>query len=156
MEKIDLEIAKRLSKNARTPFSHIAKQLNLFTAYVIERYKKLKESGFFIRSSITVDMEKLGYPANTMILIKTVGPKIMGIHKRILEIPNVIVLTKIIGEWDLLAIIPLASFKDLFEIEKQLGAISGIEKFQIKINPQFPKWPINFSIPLDCALSNNV
>ncbi len=91
-----------------------------------------------------------------MILIKTVGPKIMGIHKRILEIPNVIVLTKIIGEWDLLAIIPLASFKDLFEIEKQLGAISGIEKFQIKINPQFPKWPINFSIPLDCALSNNV
>lgn len=149
MKAIDLKIANTLSQNARTPFSSIAKQANRSTAYVIERYKKLKESGFFIKSSITVDLEKLGYPADVLISIKTkAGTELTEIHKDILEIPNVIILGKVISEYNMLAIIPLESFKDLFETKKQFGTIKGIENFQIKIIPQFPKWPINFAIPL--------
>ncbi len=67
MDKIDREIAKTLSQNARTPFSAIAKKLKTSTSQVIKKYKKLKENNFFLRSSITVDPKKLGYRANAMI-----------------------------------------------------------------------------------------
>jgi Lrp/AsnC family transcriptional regulator for asnA, asnC and gidA len=158
METIDLQIANSLSQNARTPFSSIAKKFNKSTAYIIERYKKLKERGFFIKSSITVDLEKLGYPANALVFIKTRGgTEDTEIRKHILEIPNVIVLARLIGEYDKLAVIPLESFKDLFETQKQFGTIEGIEDFQIKIISQFSKWPINFAIPLEnMVLNSNV
>ena len=144
MKKTDREIAKILTNDARTPFSTIANQINRSTAFVINRHAKLREKGLFIYSSITLDLKKLGYQANAMIYVRVkVGTKISDIHRRLLEIPNIISLTKIIGSWDMLAIIPLASFKELFTIEKQLRAINGIEKIQININPPFTKWPVN-------------
>lgn len=148
INKIDLGLIKKLLQNSRTPFSHIAKQLNVSTAYIIERYKKLKESGFFVRSSITVNMEKLGYPAFATIYLRTSGTKIMDTYNRIFELKNVIVLGKVIGEWDLFVIIPLASFKDLFEIERKIAKINEIEKTQIKIIPSPRKWPLNLSVAL--------
>ncbi|WNZ28763.1 MAG: Lrp/AsnC family transcriptional regulator [Candidatus Bathyarchaeota archaeon] len=144
MKKTDREIAKILTNDARTPFSYIANHLNKSTAFVINRYAKLKEKGLFIRSSITLDLKKLGYQANAMVYITAkIGTKISDVHRAASEIPNVISLTKIIGSCDMLAIIPLASFTDLFTIEKQLRTINGIEKIQININPPFTKWPAN-------------
>jgi Lrp/AsnC family transcriptional regulator for asnA, asnC and gidA len=144
MKKTDRQIAKMLTTDARTPFSTIANEINRSTAFVINRYAKLKEKGLFIYSSITLDLKKLGYQANAMIYMRVkVGSKISDIHHKISEIPNLISLTKIIGSWDMLAIIPLASFKELFTIEKQLRSINGIEKIQININPPFTKWPAN-------------
>ena len=148
IDKIDLEIAKELSKDSRTPFSHIAKRLNISTAYVINKYNKLKKSGLIVRSSVTVNMQKLGYPAFAIVYVSIVGTKIKDIYRSIFEIPNVIVLGKIIGEWDLLGIIPLESFADLFEIERQFGTINGIDKFFIKVTPSAPAWPMNLSIAL--------
>lgn len=144
MKKTDREIAKILTSDARTPFSYIAKRLNRSTAFVINRYAKLKEKGLFISSSITLDLKKLGYQANAMVYITVkIGSKISDVHRAVSEIPNVISLTKIIGNCDMLAIIPLASFKDLFTIEKQLRNINGIDKIIININPPFTKWPAN-------------
>ena len=121
MNNIDLQIAKRLSQNARTPFSAIAKELNISTSHAIKKYKKLIEKKYFLRSSITIDPRKLGYKANTMIYIKrSLATKIADIEKRILNFPNVIKLVKTLGEWDMLAIIPLTVFEELFEIEKNL------------------------------------
>jgi len=80
MKKTDREIAKILANNARTPFSSIAKQLNRSTAYVINRYSKLKDEGLFIRSTITLNQKKLGYQANAMVYITTrVGTKITDV-----------------------------------------------------------------------------
>lgn len=149
MDKIDREIARILSKNARTPFSRIAKKVKISTSQVIKRYKNMKENGVFLKSSITIDPKKLGYQANAMIYIKTaLGTKFVDIHKKILRIPNVIMLGKVMGECDLLAIIPVRTFEDLFGIEKQLRGVDGIERFHINTNPPFSSWPFNFFAPL--------
>ncbi|MEJ2127173.1 MAG: AsnC family transcriptional regulator [Candidatus Bathyarchaeota archaeon] len=144
MKKTDREIAKMLTNNARKPFSNIAAKIGKSTAFVINRYAKLKEKGLFTSSSITIDLKKLGYQANAMIYMRIkVGSKISEIYRKISQIPNIVNITKIVGIWDIFAIIPLASFKELFTIEKQLRSINGIEKIQININPPFTKWPVN-------------
>ncbi len=144
MKKTDREIARMLTNDARKPFSNIAAEIGKSTAFVINRYAKLKEKGLFTSSSITIDVKKLGYQANAMIYMRIkVGSKISEIYRKISEIPNIINITKILGSWDMLAIIPLASFKEFFTIEKQLRSINEIEKIQININPPFTKWPAN-------------
>lgn len=149
MDKVDRKIVKMLSENARVPFSTIAKKLNISTSSVIKRYKNLKKCKLFIKSSITVDPKKLGYKANAMIYVTTsLGTKFTDIQKKILEVPNVILLSKVLGECDLLVVIPVSSFEELFELEKHFRKIAGIEKFVVNTNPPFPSWPFNFFTPL--------
>ena len=149
MNKVDREIAGILAQDARTPFSTIAKKVKVSTSQVIKKYKKLKENRFFLRSSITIDPKKLGYKANAMVYIKTaLGTNVSDIHTRILGIPNVIILGKIIGECDLLAVVPVTSFEELFEVDKQFREIDGVEKVQVNANPPFPSWPFDFFAPL--------
>jgi DNA-binding Lrp family transcriptional regulator len=149
MNKIDRQITKILSQNSRTPFSAIAKKVNMSTSHTIKTYKKLVDKRYFLSSSITIDTRKLGYKANAMIYIKRSLPtKIADIHRRVLMLPNVITLVRILGEWDMLAVIPLTAFEELFEIEKTFSSIKGIEKIQIKINPPFQHWPFDFFAPL--------
>jgi len=145
MNKIDREIARILSQNARVPFSTVAKKVKISTSQAIKKYRKLKENRLFLKSSITVDPKKLGYQANAMIYIKTaLGTKVVDIHKKILGIPNVIMLGKVMGECDLFAVVPVASFEELFELDRQFREIDGIEKVQVNTNPPFPSWPFNF------------
>ena len=149
MNKIDREIARMLSQDARVPFSTVAKKVKISTSQVIKRYKKLKENGLFLKSAITIDPKKLGYQANAMIYIKTaLGTKFAEIHKRILEIPNVIILSKVMGECDMLATVPVASFEELFDLDRQFRKIHGVETIQVNTNPPFPNWPFNFLAPL--------
>jgi len=53
-------------------------------------------------------------------------------------------LGKVMGECDLLAVVPVASFKELFELDRQFREIDGIEKVQVNTNPPFTSWPFNF------------
>jgi Lrp/AsnC family transcriptional regulator for asnA, asnC and gidA len=148
MSNIDRQIAKILSQNARTPFSVIAKELNISTSHAIKTYKKLIEKKYFLGSSITIDPRKLGYKANAMIYIKrSVATNITDFQKSILNVPNVITLVKTLGEWDKLAIIPLNTFEELFDIEKEFATIKGIKKIEVKINPPFAHWPFDFLAP---------
>ena len=149
MDKVDREIAKIMPHNARVPLNYIAKKLNKSTSYIISRYDKLRESRLFAGSSIRVNLKKLGYPANAMVYVTTsIGTKISDVHRCILKVPNVIILVKIIGDCDLMAVVPLRSFKDLFELEKRFRAIEGIEKIQINVNPPFVAYPVSFFTPL--------
>lgn len=149
MDKVNREIVGALAQDARTPFSAIAKKIKISTSQVIKKYKDLKEDNFFLRSSITVDPKKLGYKANAMVYIKTaLGTKVGDIHERILRIPNVIILGKIIGECDLFAVVPVASFEELFDLDRQFREIEGVEKLQVNVNPPFPSWPFDFFAPL--------
>ncbi|MEJ2242886.1 MAG: hypothetical protein P8Y18_12225, partial [Candidatus Bathyarchaeota archaeon] len=64
--------------------------------------------------------------------------------KKINEFPNVIILVRVMGEFDILTVIALRGFSELFKIEKQFRTMKGIRKVQINVNPPFFQWPINF------------
>ena len=74
IDTTDLKIIKLLQKDARTPFTAIAKQLGLSTSAVQSRFYKMKKSGLIFGSTILVDRSKLGY-YTTIMGIKTVTSK---------------------------------------------------------------------------------
>lgn len=148
LEDIDYKIIEILSKNARLSFNEIAENLGVSTVQVIQRYEKMVKHEVILNSSITVDTQKIGYTANAMIYITLeIGSNVHKMLKKIGELPNVIILVRVMGDCDILTVIALREFSELFTVEKQFRTMKGIKKVQINVNPPFNQWPINFFAP---------
>ena len=143
MDQTDLEIAKILSKNSRTPFRKIAQQLNISPQMVIRRYKKLRKT-IFSYSSITVDLEKLGFKASASFSLKISKDKqgeISRIYDQIVKFPNVVVANRVLGTVDMYCLVPVRSFEEIFEFQNRLSEIEGIEEVEMTIYKPHRNWP---------------
>lgn len=143
LDEKDRYIAKVLSDSSRMPFRQIAGQLGISTKNVIQRYKRLRNSVLTL-STITVDLTKLGYEAWGHLMIKlTNRSKISEVCAKLLQVPNVIVIIRYIGSYDLYATLVVASFEELFVSREQIRKIDGIELADLYLSPIYPKWPLN-------------
>ncbi len=148
LEQIDKEIIKILSKNSRLPFTRIAKQLNVSTIKVIQRYKKLRDSTLTM-STITVDLRMFGYKAFIHLFIKAKDrSKMPQIYAQLLEVPNLIVAIRLIGPYDVRALVAIAEFNDTFELSNRIRRIAGLEQPEFYLTPIFWVWPLNVFAPL--------
>jgi Lrp/AsnC family transcriptional regulator for asnA, asnC and gidA len=143
INEIDRKIAIILSKNSRTPFRRIAEQLGISTKTVIERYKRLRGNVLTL-STITVDLNKLGYNALANLFIKAANrSSIPRICSHLLQIPNLIVVIRYIGVYDLYAAVVLSDYEELFKLTERIHRIHGIEKTDTFLAPNVPAWPLN-------------
>ena len=143
LDEIDKKIAKILSENSRTPFKQIAAQLDVSSKTVIQRYKKLREN-LFTFSTITLDLSKLGYKALANLYIKVSNrSKMNEIYSQLLEIPNVIVIIRLIGAYDLYCALVLEDFEQMFEANDKIRKISGVEATTSYLTRLPPSWPLN-------------
>lgn len=72
MDNMDIKILKSLRKNARLTASSISEEIGLSVSAVIERIKKLENSGVIKGYTIDVDQAKMG---NTMVALMDVSLK---------------------------------------------------------------------------------
>jgi len=141
IDETDRQIARTLSQNSRTPFRKIADQLDISTKNVIQRYRRLRENVLTL-SSISVDLEKLGFKAMANLRIKAANKsQIPDIRDRLLQIPNLIVIVRYIGTYDLIALVVLSEFKELFRVKESARRIQGIENMEFFLTPIIPVWP---------------
>jgi Lrp/AsnC family transcriptional regulator for asnA, asnC and gidA len=148
IDPIDRQIAKILSQNARTPFKKIAEELKISTKNVIQRYKKLR-GPVLTHSTLTVDLNKLGFQAFAFLFIKVANrSKMPEIFSQILQIPNLVVAFRLIGPYDLHATAFLTSFSHLFEATEQIRRIPGIELTETCVTPAWDRWPPNLFVSL--------
>jgi Lrp/AsnC family transcriptional regulator for asnA, asnC and gidA len=145
MDNLDRNIVKMLSADARTSFNYIAKKLNVSTSTVLNRYQKMKKENVFLRSTICIDLGKLGYKSRVMIHFN-IKPRVDAskLQKSLLSIPNLIVLNKTLGETDMLAILPIATIEDFFKTKAIFHSINAIKIVHINLNPILHQWPYNF------------
>ncbi len=143
LDETDRKIAIALARKSRTPFRKIAEQLDVSTKTVIQRYRKLRQN-LFTLSTITLNLNKLGYKAlaNTYIKVSN-RSKLTEIYSQLLKIPNVIVIIRTFGNYDLYVAIVVEDFDKMFAIKEQLSKIEGIEKRDISLSRGPSSWPLN-------------
>ena len=143
IDETDRKIAKILSQNSRRSFKSIAEEIGISTKNVIQRYKRLKGT-VLTSSAIQVDLNKLGYGAMAQVFVKMANrSKMPEINEQMLQIPNLLVLIRLIGSYDVLALIALEDFGELFKLKESIHRIPGIEETDIFVRPSFPSWPLN-------------
>jgi len=154
VDEIDKQIIGLLVQDSRTPFDTIAKQINVSTNNVIQRYRKLRERNVITHSTIMVDLNKLGYRAMHINFLKLESKsKMSEIRDQLLQLPNMIVLVEHIGAYDLRVEFPIADIKDVFLIDEQIHRVSGIENLDSIIQKIGPPFPISLYDKI--ALSSN-
>jgi Lrp/AsnC family transcriptional regulator, regulator for asnA, asnC and gidA len=140
---IDLEITKIVFKNARMSFSEIARQLSISPQMAIRRYNNLKGTAFS-RSSIAVNLKKLGFKASVGFNLTIKEEKHREIHEiydEICNLPNVIVAIRTFGSRDMAFVVPVRDFEELFQFQEHIYKIDGIEKIDVTIYRPHENWP---------------
>ncbi|RPJ66173.1 MAG: Lrp/AsnC family transcriptional regulator [Alphaproteobacteria bacterium] len=130
MDRIDFLILGELVKDARMPFLEIAKKLGVSPFTVKSRYEKMVEEGIIFRSVIDIDLSKLGYQAKAFLFITTSSDGKSVAIEGLRKIQNIIVVSEIIGPFDLIAIAPITdlnSVKTLVQEVKKLPSIKRVK-----------------------------
>lgn len=141
MDKIDLAIVDKLTKDARTSFRKIAENLGVSPDTVISRYAALQKEGVIRGSTIVINPKKLGYQAMAVFMIDISPSHIVAtestpadsslILDRLIQMPNIIVATKTVGDNDLLAIGVALDFEHLVKVRNDIESIPGVKDMQI-------------------------
>ena len=58
IDSLDLKIIQTLQKDARTPFSDIAKMLGVSASVIQIRFNKMKDAGLILGTTLRLDIEK--------------------------------------------------------------------------------------------------
>lgn len=135
LDEIDHQILDILIENTRTPFTDIAKKLNVSAGTVHVRVKKMEASGIVTGSSLTIDYQKLGYAFIAYVgifLQKTSQTKF--VLQRINEIPFVTVAHVTTGKFNIFCKIRAKDTEHAKNIIYQLDDIEGVTRTETMIS----------------------
>lgn len=141
MDKVDLEILGELAKNAQTSFSKIAKKLRLSPKTVLARYERMRKEGIVLRSSVIVDLSRLGYQGRVFMNI-TNAPNRDRIEtiEALKRVKNIFLIAEIMGDSDVLAIGAVKGLKDVINLIKAVRRLTSVDQvdFTLAENALFP------------------
>ena len=129
MDEKDRKIIEILEKNARTPFTQIAKEVGLSEGAVRKRVEALERKGVIGKYVAVVDPKKLGYNNVTILGLDVDPTKLLDIANEIAKIKEVRTVCLSTGNHMIMAEIWAKDGKELSEIlAKKIGKIDGIKR----------------------------
>jgi len=130
MDKIDLELIAILQKDGRTPFTEIAKQLNISEGTVRNRLVRLQEQEI-LQVIGMVDPYNLGFDAPAMIGISVEPPKLESAAEIIASFEEVSYLVMVSGEFDLIVEVMCRNRESLAKfLNQKLRQVPGVTRTQ--------------------------
>jgi len=135
LDETDHHILDMLIENTRTPFTDIAKKLQISAGTVHVRVKKMEEGGIIIGSSLTLDYRKLGYSFIAYVgvfLMKT--SQTQFVLERINEIPHVTVAHVTTGKFNVFCKIRAKDTSHAKDIIYLIDDIDGVTRTETMIS----------------------
>ena len=141
IDNLDIKILRTLQGDARTSFKEIANLCHVSTDTIKYRFENLRKNGIVRGTTIVIDPKETGEGNLVIYWIEIVQPYSNSILNLIKKIPGMLVVTRVIGEYDIEAIFLL---KDIEQI--------GIAKETIEDLPQVKSVDISVLVdkPLLC------
>jgi DNA-binding Lrp family transcriptional regulator len=123
-------------------FTELSEKIGLSTNTVLKRYYKLVENRS-IKVSIQIDPKKIGY---TSILDFNIAfTTLQGLSDNIVEafanIPDIIIITKTSGDYDLQLTAMIRDIEQSFVIQDQIARIHGVTQIETSSRKIPDKWP---------------
>jgi Lrp/AsnC family leucine-responsive transcriptional regulator len=131
-DDLDFQILQLLARNSRIPTIDIAKKLNLTTATISKRIKRLIELGVILRFHITINWEIIGYKWFKVDLYLKDYNKIHQIIKYLETNPHLSYIDKTFGYADL-------------ELELIVKNVDQFKQIIEEISIKFPKMIRNYT-----------
>ena len=128
VDDIDLQIINFLSKDGRTPFAQIAKQLGVSTGMIRQRYQRLVQDGVLQIVAITNPL-LMGFATMAQIGVKADVNRLEEIADEIAKFEEVIYLVLLTGSYDLHVEVVCKDKTHLLKfLTKKLHAVEGVKE----------------------------
>ncbi|MEM4883999.1 MAG: HTH-type transcriptional regulator LysM [Saccharolobus sp.] len=124
IDENDLKILEILKKNARTPYTLIAKELKVSEAAVRKRVEKLIRQGTIKRFTIEYELQN---EIKAIVMVQCT-PQIPTpeISKKIAKIPGVEVVYETTGDYDILVIVRGTNITTINRTIDEIRSIQGV------------------------------
>ncbi len=127
MDAIDLKILSCLKANARENATDIGAKINLSTSAVIERIRKLENSGLIRQHTILINQELLGRNLMAFISVRLEHPKFYENFVNIINEHNAVAeCYYIAGDFDFILKVITKTGKTLEEVLNNIKSIAGV------------------------------
>jgi Lrp/AsnC family transcriptional regulator for asnA, asnC and gidA len=128
-DNTDKEILKKLSDNARIPYSELAKQLGISNTKVHQRINKLKQTGVIKNATFVFDPKVLGYTTEAMTRIIVTNAKyVQSLIQSLRKIPEIVACSNITGKYALIIKIFAKDNSHLRDVlYKRIHPLTGVE-----------------------------
>ncbi|MBP1923026.1 Lrp/AsnC family transcriptional regulator for asnA, asnC and gidA [Halorubrum alkaliphilum] len=102
LDDTDREILRMLQADARTPFSEIARRIDMSSATVHDRVGRMEEAGVIEGYHATVDPKAVGYGVRALVGLRVEQGREEDALGRLREIEGVRAIHLTTGEWDVI------------------------------------------------------
>ncbi|ESP87144.1 Lrp/AsnC family transcriptional regulator [Candidatus Halobonum tyrrellensis] len=127
LDETDRAILRILQADARTPFSEIARRIDMSSATVHDRVSRLEEAGVLTGYHAEVDPSALGYGVSAFVGLRVRQGHETEALERLRDVEGVREVHLTTGEWDVLLRVYAESTDALREL--MFGGIAGMEGF---------------------------
>lgn len=135
LDDIDHQILDMLIENTRTPFTDIAKKLDISAGTVHVRVRKLEDSGIIKGSTLTIDYEKLGYTFVAYVgIYLEKNHQTQFVMERLYNIPYITVAHVTTGKFNVFCKIRAKDTKHAKEIIYMIDDIQGVSRTESMIS----------------------
>jgi DNA-binding Lrp family transcriptional regulator len=132
MDKIDVEVLEKVTRNPQKSFSRIAEELGISPITVQRRFKKMKEEGILLQSSIAIDLSKIGYQGKAYLMITTAPSQDKTtVTDALMSVKDVFIVTEITGDFDILAIAAIKSFKHVIDLVNTIKKLPNVDQVEV-------------------------
>lgn len=142
IDDVDRQILQKLTLDGRVAFTEIGKEIGLSTNTVVKRYHKLVENGS-IKVSIQIDPKKMGY--TSIMDFNITFTSHVGLSDSIVDsfakIPDIIIITKTSGDYDLQLTAMVRDIDGSFFIQDQIARVHGVKQIEPSSRKIPDRWP---------------
>jgi Lrp/AsnC family transcriptional regulator, regulator for asnA, asnC and gidA len=151
LDEVDKQILAILMKNAKTPYTDIAKMIHVSGGTVHVRMNKLEQLGIVTGATLTIDYTKLGYDISAFLGIYLDKSSLYDeVSDQLKQIPEVVSAHYTTGIYSIFAKIICRDTAHLKEIlHDKIQQINGIQRTETFISLQESiNRPINYELQI--------
>ena len=128
MEEIDVKILRRLKNNARENASVISEKVSMSVSAVIERIRKLENSGMIQKHTTIINQAKAGKDVTSFISVSLEHPKhIEDFANFVKDNKEILECHYITGDFDFMLKVVTNSTQTLERVLNQIKSVAGVK-----------------------------
>ena len=127
IDSLDRDILNALEEDARRSLRQIAKRVQASVTTVMNRLKRLEQTGVVTGYSARVNYDRLGYEFDALIDISVSKGKLLQVEQKIASHPNVYAVYDITGASDVTVMARFKTRKGLDDFLKKIQTYDFVE-----------------------------
>lgn len=129
----DRAILNVLQLNSRLSYRQIAKKLGISVVTVMNRVKRLEDSGVIKNYSVVLDYDQLGFDLPVLIDVRVAKGKLSIVEKKIAKHPSVVAVYDNTGHFDATIIARFRNRRAMDTFIKKVQSFEDVERTETKL-----------------------